>query len=374
MDENGVKRLTNILLVPLFFVGLWTPLLENVGKVDPTPRPHERRNPASKPALALGWQALDAYPKAFEAYYNDHFGFRNSLISTYMNIQAALLGVSPVSWAVIGKEGWTFVAHDQALASYRCTIPLTEKHLRQHHYIIEKSRDIAAKYGAKYLNVWAPNKHSIYPEYLPDWLTKIGEESNLDQLLRYMAEHSDVEVLDLRPALLEAKKTGRLYFRANTHWNTVGGYVGYKAIAERIRPWFDNFVEIPEDRVRIHTRKRADYDPPLMIDIEKYRNVTIREARLREEYGRRIAKTLPGVALPQHADVTVFENPDKSLPRLVMFHDSFGYALFPFLKESFSRIVFSQRPYFSEDIIAHEKPDLVLEVHAERQLVPRDEP
>ena len=44
----------------------------------------------------------------------------------------------------------------------------------------------------------APDKHSIYPEYLPDGLTPLGPATRLDQLLAPLRDHSAVAPLDLR--------------------------------------------------------------------------------------------------------------------------------------------------------------------------------
>jgi hypothetical protein len=60
---------------------------------------------------------------------------------------------------------------------------------------------------------------------------------------------------------------------------------------------------------------------------------------------------------------------DPSLPRLVMFHDSFGTALKPFLAEHFSRAVYDFSPMtFDQSILEREKPDLVIQEITERYL------
>src|SRR4029077_10039045 len=51
-----------------------------------------------------------------------------------------------------------------------------------------------------------------------------------DQLIAHLAAHSTVPVLDLRPALQQAKPSERLYHRTDTHWNDRGAYVAYAAI------------------------------------------------------------------------------------------------------------------------------------------------
>jgi len=60
---------------------------------------------------------------------------------------------------------------------------------------------------------------------------------------------------------------------------------------------------------------------------------------------------------------------DPGLPRLVMFHDSFGNALVPFLSEHFSRAVHvSHGMGFDAPLLERERPDVVFQELTERYL------
>src|SRR5207302_6354416 len=58
--------------------------------------------------------------------------------------------------------------------------------------------------------------------------------SKLDQLVAYMKAHSTVQVLDLRPALIEAKKAGVLFLKTDTHWNSLGAFIGCQQLADAL--------------------------------------------------------------------------------------------------------------------------------------------
>jgi hypothetical protein len=90
----------------------------------------------------------------------------------------------------------------------------------------------------QYLFVVVPDKQSIHPEYLPDYLNKVRNRTRFDQLLEYMNENSDVNILDLRVPLLEAKKTDIIYWDRDSHWNYKGAYIAYRSIMERLTEWF----------------------------------------------------------------------------------------------------------------------------------------
>ena len=59
---------------------------------------------------------------------------------------------------------------------------------------------------------------------------------------------------------------------------------------------------------------------------------------------------------------------DPSLPRAVVFHDSFGTALIPLLAEHFSRAYFL-RGDFSPGVVKRENPDVVIEILCERSVM-----
>jgi alginate O-acetyltransferase complex protein AlgJ len=71
--------------------------------------------------------------------------------------------------------------------------------------------------------------------------------------------------------------------------------------------------------------------------------------------------------------VAATEISDATLPRAVMFHDSFGESLQPFLSQHFSRIVYSSGPAdwrrnCDPQLVERERPQLVIQEIAERLL------
>ncbi len=365
-----IRNIVNIALVPLFFGALWLPMLLGAIGYDPFPRPNENRSPAMMPALPKSIEELKAFPPAVEKYYNDHFGGRNTLVYSYLWLKSVVLGVSPTDMAVVGKGDWTYLGTDQQLAASRGVPLLTEPELETWRKTFEERRDIAARHGARYLAFFGPDKSSIYPEYLPDWMQRETPVSNLDLLHDYMAKHSDVPLVDLRPALIEGKQGGLTYLRSNSHWNAFGAFVAYQVIAAEIPPWFPNFRPMTQDQILFETRPRNEKDLEAEIDIDYYKSALIEDARPRRWKAKKLGDKIEGVTFKEDVGVSVIEHEDKSLPTLVCFHDSFGWGLAPFLSNCFSRVVYVRKPSFSEEIIAHEKPDLVISIRVERLLAP----
>jgi hypothetical protein len=367
---NRLQKIAGVALVVLFFGGLWLPLALSAAGYDPIPRPNENRNPAERPGLPNSLPALQAFPQAFDDYYKDHFGGRNVLVYSFLWFKSRVLGVSPTPMAVVGKGDWTYLGHDQQLAATRGVPPLNESQLAQWCKTLKEREEIAARHGAHFLAFFGPDKSSIYPEYLPDWLKPEGPASNLDRLHAYVAANCEVPLLDLRPALLAAKPGGLTYLRSNSHWNNFGAFVAYQVIAAEIQPWLPTFRPVTQDDVIFETRPRKDTDLEAEIDIAFYKNAPVEDARMRAWHAKKVTGGIPGYT--GNAEIGITEHEDKTLPKLVCFHDSFAWALLPFFANSFSRVVYVRQPLYSEEIIALEKPDLVIFLRVERELAPPD--
>jgi hypothetical protein len=65
----------------------------------------------------------------------------------------------------------------------------------------------------------------------------------------------------------------------------------------------------------------------------------------------------------------VAEQPDSSLPRLVVFRDSFASRLIPYLSEHFSRSVYLWQNDFEPEVIQQEHPHIVIQEIVARHLV-----
>ena len=183
--------------------------------------------------------------------------------------------------------------------------------------------------------------------------------TRLDQVKTYLEKKSDLDVLDLGPAVLEAKKLYRVYFKHDVHWNTYGAFYGYRAMLEELGRSIPGLKPLAIDAYTVEPRVFPGGDLAGMLGLKD---------RFKEEYfiftlksGSRV-KRMP---VPYPATVSRFsdayEAPDRSLPRAVVFHDSFFNFNKQFLAEHFSRMVCFQsynRVDFS--IVDREKPDLVL--------------
>jgi alginate O-acetyltransferase complex protein AlgJ len=357
----------DVVLVLGFFACLSLPLAGLVSRLE---KPHafgENRAPAPAPRRPQTWREVGGLQRKIEAYWNDRFGFRRTLIG--LNSLASLaLGVSPLDQVILGKSRWLFLDEE---VPYRKgpPPPVSEEQLATWRRELEARRDWLAARGAHYLFVVAPNKSSIYPEYLPRALTPPPGPTELDRFIAYMQARSDVDVLDLRPALWAAKAGQPVYHQADTHWNSTGAYVAYAAIVERLAArWFPGMTAPPLSAYSpVAPRRAASGDLARMFALpERFPHDGF---TLRPRDGRRARPTGTRLALPagQIAPVAT-ERPDLNGPRALVFHDSFGRRLIPYLSEHWGRAVYVRRSDFDAAAVDEEHPDLVIHQVVERFL------
>ena len=90
----------------------------------------EKRQLAGLPAWPTSLQMWTKFPKAFDAYARDQFGFRDDLLKGYTWLMASVFRQSTSDRAFVGRDGWLYFTGNESLADMRGTSPYTEAELR----------------------------------------------------------------------------------------------------------------------------------------------------------------------------------------------------------------------------------------------------
>jgi alginate O-acetyltransferase complex protein AlgJ len=341
-----------ILYLPivLFLVAIWLPMLQMTCQFYSEFQDTENRDLAKLPE----WNTtpLSQLSHQYEVYIGDHFGFRPDLIHWNSFLRVHLLGVSPIPSVVLGKDPWLFycsevLADGNSINDHMGLIPLPDTELEKLRLQLEDNNRKFQEHGITYIVVIAPNKNTIYPEFLPELIGRWHSRTRLDQFYNYMEDHSALRVIDLRKALLRAKEALPVYLETDSHWNTYGAYVGYIEIMKRIREYYPEAEPAKiagEVGIEEHRKLGGDLAYMLLLpDLKGERNHT------------RI-----NLDPQQH----MFR-----LPKIVFRHDSFGDNLYAFLSRNFEKIL-GKPPFtpFRFEEIFPENPEIVLHVFAERYL------
>ncbi len=354
-------------LVALFLALILLPLGANLAGVDGADPLAENREMAAFPELRPTWESLAAYPGGLAAWFEDHFAFRSTLVRWYGESRYFVLGVSPATSVVRGRDGWLFYA-DAGMADYTREDPLTPEQVAEWRDTLVRSRNWLAERGVAYAFTLAPDKHVLYPEQVPATIRPLPHPYRMDQVFEALRD-SGVAAVDVRPALLAAKAQERIFEKTDTHWNERGAFAAYRELVEAIRR---QVPAVPP------AWSRDDFEPVSVevagMDLAGMIGLThvLREEQLRLVPRRpRLARTVepPGVDPSASRGRLVTEIPGSTLPRALVFRDSCFSRLAPFVSEHFSRVVYLWQHNFDSTDVERERPDVVIHEIVGRHLV-----
>jgi hypothetical protein len=346
------------LVIVTFAVLLSMPLAATIARIGTETPSAESSRAGDRQHGFFGW--LD--------YFDTHFGFRQQLVHAHAFTSIRTMNISPSPAVIKGRDGWLYYADDDALEDYESATPMSEAELRGWANTLVSTRDVLRAHGIAYLFVLAPDKHVIYPEHLPESIHRVRPTYRMDELLAYLRQHTDLSVLDLRPALIARKQVEQVYFRTDTHWNDAGAFAGYQDILRAASRAVGSLS--PQDRSNFTPVERDEPGGDLAEMLGVPDLLRERSTYLEPRVPRR-ARLLEPPTLREGYEVArvVTEVPDSKLPRLVMFRDSFATRLIPLLSEHFSRAVYQWQTDVDLDLVAQEKPALVIHEMVGRRLL-----
>jgi alginate O-acetyltransferase complex protein AlgJ len=328
----------------------------------------ENRKPAEPPQLGLDYKALKKAPGQIEEFFNDRIAFRERLLRWHAAVRFEL-GASPTEKALIGRDGWLFLNEPKA-ESLTGRPPAIEDQFQMWLESFRKRADWLARRGIAYVVVPAPDKHSIYPEFLPDGARITPSPSAADLLRERFKGEPYLEFVDLRPALKNTKAERPVYFRTDTHWNEDGAYAAYRAIVERLARRWPKLA--PLDRAAFVERTASfTGDLTRMMRLPHEQEEETISLQLRNPRARRLDLPVPldpRLHSPKHIPPQAWGTGDRSLPRAVFFHDSFAERLLlPLLAEHFEVLVFAPSEVIDPKLIEQFEPDVVIQEMVERK-------
>ena len=322
---------------------------------------------------------LKRFPSRFDFEFNRALPLRVEVAAPARSLYVDWLGVSPIPQVVLGAGGWLYyigAAGDKVIDRHvRGRDPFTPAELdRWRTFLIERTRHYR-ELGAKYVFVIAPNKESIYPEHLPDWIGPRVGPTRLDQLMAHMKSTPEVTVVDLRATLRAAKGDAVVYYKADTHWNTRGAYAGYREIVRVLSSQFPGVSAKAWENLGPKAIARTGFDMARMLGL-------VPETP-EPDFVLDHAACVPSevVPIPVPADLQSRLTAASSVTHCnaagnvdaVIFQDSFGTALSPILAQSFRSATSFRATAGPNDRVGYGMPErlkanLVVEILVERSL------
>ena len=302
---------------------------------------------AAKPRLVRAGKLNLEFLSETADYFAGRFYLRPALITADSAVQAAVFRESASEDVVLGDGGWLYYA--DTLEDFQGTNPMTGRELFCAARNLALMQEYCAQQGTKFLFVCAPNKNTIYPEYMPGQYRKTERVSDLDRLEQALTQQG-VSFCDLRETLSERKSL--TYYQTDSHWNGYGSYLacgqilqalGRKAAAEDVS--LSSQAHLGDLYQMLYPASDRTEDAPAPVKLRAF-------SYLGDVRG---------------ADDQLIRTQSGAEGTLFMFRDSFGNALHADLAGQFSQAAFSRSmPYdFSQ---LESAPEVLVAEIAQRNL------
>lgn len=294
-----MRKIINYIFITLFLCVCILPVIFS-NKKDGIISKVENRELASFPEIFdVDGNINEGIKTEFNNWLNDNIGFRDHLMNFNTTVQFSLFDKINSADVILGKNEWLFYQGEGKISiqDYQSKNLYTEEQLRSILKNVEGLQKWCDNNGMKFILMLIPNKEHIYSEYMPDGIREIHKKKNIDLIVDYIRENSDITVVYPKEELLKAKENYNVYYKYDTHWNDLGAYEGYKCLmnaldieplsfenidnkmykdgdlanmamlSELVEPYSENFIDYEGDIETLYNDNNANYA------YEKFRSV-----------------------------------------------------------------------------------------------------
>ncbi len=316
----------------------------------------ENRTLSKKPEFDL--TTILSYPDKYTAYYEDHLPFKELLVEWNAFLNWKLFNVSLEKAVIIGKDGWLFYnskykEQTDTVQDYTAPAFIEQDQLAEYREMLIKMKEVCEGYGAKFIFMVAPNKMSIYGDaYMPEIYVRDSNYSRTDMLIDYLRTTTDICILYPKEELISNAEQFPLYYKLDSHWNELGGYIGYSQLYEEV------FGE------QLPSLEMLEYEETIIASGD-----LARMSKIKDLTDKNISipyKPNTFVSSEEFKDGFRSTSDSKSGKRLLMFRDSFAIAMEKFITKDFETADLQWTPFFDEGLIMQECPDIVVYEVVER--------
>lgn len=279
-------------------------------------------------------------------YFQDHFAFRSRLVTANARLRSSLFGVSADDGVIDGTDGWLY--YMDSLDDYLGRNLLEDRELFNIAHSLSLMQEYAEGKGIRFLFVPVPNKNTLYGEHMPHYYgAKVSDESNRRRLLPYL-DAEGVRYLDLEKSFGEREET--LYHKTDSHWTNRGAGIAademFAALGMETRDWENRPYEVKKDF-------RGD------LAVMLYPEDVTPEEEIYYEQGPEFQYKQE---VPDNFQPKIWTEKGNGTGSLVMYRDSFGNALLPFMADGFGTAYFSRgEPFYLTDLDVNQADTLIVE-------------
>lgn len=292
--------------------------------------------------------------REFDTWFSEHFALRAQFVTARSKMLSKVLHTSSDADVILGSDEMLY--YTPTADDYLHTALLSDTAIKNIAHNVLLLREYCEANGADFVFTMAPDKPTIYPESMPKNYIPATTPNNTERLEAEL-EGEDV-YCDLIATLQTVREsiTEPVYYKTDSHWNAIGALAARNALVNMLpdngrRGIFDS----------VTWNKRPDHEGDLAQML--YPGDVPPDYAYYPDYDFTYAAQGAYMGPDDFIIDTVCDGADGAL---LMFRDSFGEALIPFMAETFGRAKFSRLlPY---DLTAAGDYDAVVIEMGERNL------
>lgn len=290
-------------------------------------------------------------------FFSKKFAFRQQFVTANATLMSKLTHTSAQANVIEGKEDYLF--YGTTLDDYEGKKTMNDHQIANAVYNLKLMQEtLKDKDDVNFTFTIAPNKNSLYGQYMPSGY-KIQPSSRNATRLKQALKHSNVHYVDLYSIFHKRKEV--LYQKTDSHWNNKGAALVQNKLLTAMHKQHTNFA-----------RLKYDIRHDMQGDLYKMLYPAFKGREAQVYYKRPF--TYKRIDDKDRSATTddIYQTKNKSKKgSLLMFRDSFGNTLTPFMAEEYHNGLFLKgfryelTQAYSDDVNAD---DVVIEL-VERNLV-----
>ena len=284
-------------------------------------------------------------------YFTGNFAFRNELVTADSALRSGLFHTSTKDNVIVGRDGFLF--YNSSLDDYLGKATLSDRQLSDIAYNLELMQRTLAEDGIRFVFTVAPNKNSLYPQYMPQKFRTDVQSKNSTRLLPYL-EKAGVNYVDLFAFFKSQDEV--LYHKTDSHWNNKGAAMANQLLLSAVGKESTDYSQIDYE-------VRTDFTGDLFRMLYPSKKGTEEEIYYSKKPDYRYLQEIDSTY-----DARIQTENDKKDGSVLMFRDSFGNSLLPFTADEYGAGFFSRAVPYQVYRAYDRKADTVIAEIVERNL------
>lgn len=342
-----MRKIAKIVYIILFLLIISFPCISMLWYE--APENVENRVLSQQPDIIKDKKLNINYFNQLSSYINDNFGYRQELVNSYAVIQEKLFNTSTQDIVIVGNDGWLYF--NSTVNDYIGLDVATKRGVNNIYKTLSLIEEYVEGSESEFVLLIAPNKNSLYPENMPSNYLMSRNNSNISRLEDKL---SNLSYLDLFEVFNNESEV--LYHKKDSHWNNMGAAIVQDELFSFLGKDHKSFRDVDYTNVNNYVGDLDEALHPLTDYFEK--QIVFADDFTFSYIGDNVKTT----------DYEIFSTNPTKKGSIIMFRDSFGNSLVPFVAEEFEEGYFTRNVPYRIDYVDKSNYDFcVLEI-VERNL------